>query len=182
MRIQHFEHFAPICPRCRKDKGRQVPLQLQVASGDGDWVEEGQLHCVECRSVYPILHGIPVLVPDPASYLSNSLIHVLWDQQASPFMQQWLGESTGPASAYELTRQYLSTYAWAHYGDMDPEATDSDSGLVEILQAMEDGGIRKGSLLDIGCATGRGTFFHAERSQSLCLGIDINFSAACVME
>jgi SAM-dependent methyltransferase/uncharacterized protein YbaR (Trm112 family) len=176
LRTQHFEHFAPICPVCRRDRTQSIPLQLQIASGENGWVDEGQMHCSSCRAVYPILHGIPILVSDPASYLSNSLIHVLWDESTSPFMRQWLGESTGPSSAFELTRQYLSTYAWAHYGDMDPDSSTEDSGLIGILEAMETGPDEGGKHLDIGCATGRGTLHQAQKSRQLCLGVDINFS------
>ena len=33
-----------------------------------------------------------------------------------------LGDCCGPGSGFDTTRQHLSTYAWDHYGDLDPES------------------------------------------------------------
>ena len=178
MRLTHLQHFAPICPSCKRDYGKQVKLQLQVRQGDQQWVEEGVLFCSECRSLYPIIHGVPILVPDVQTYLSNSQLHLLWDDRLSFFTQQWLAESSGPASGFELTRQYLSTYCWTHYGDLDPELKGPPSyllNLVDNLQTAETN-LESGLHLEIGCSVGRSTFEVAKQNQQPTLGIDINFS------
>jgi uncharacterized protein YbaR (Trm112 family)/SAM-dependent methyltransferase len=47
------------CPRCHEPLGK---------------VGEGAMACAGCGRVYPVIEGVPVLVPDPAAYLSHSLL------------------------------------------------------------------------------------------------------------
>lgn len=176
MRLSHFEVFQPICPLCRRDRHLSIPLRLKAHNQCDDWVEEGVLVCSHCHSQYPILYGIPVLLPDVDSYLSNSQIHLLWDDRLSHFAQQRLAEAAGPTSAFELTRQYLSTYAWGHYGDLDPDIEGPNSQFLALIEHLFAITGKTGCNLEIGCSVGRGTFELADRTQQLTLGIDINFS------
>ena len=175
MRLAHLQYFAPICPICKRDAAKHIKLQLQVRVGDQEWVEEGLLFCPSCRATYPILHGIPILVPDVQSYLTNSQIHLLWDDRLSFFAQQWLAESSGPSSGFELTRQYLSTYCWTHYGDLDPSFEGPPSHLLDLIEHLYRP-TEKGLHLEVGCSVGRSTFEIASRSKQPTLGIDVNFS------
>ncbi|MEC7986992.1 MAG: methyltransferase domain-containing protein [Myxococcota bacterium] len=177
MQLRHFESFQPICPRCKKDRAQDHVLALQVYTGDKKWVEEGQLFCPSCRTVYPIICGIPILVPEPQEYIQKSLLHMVWNENLSPFSSQWLSEAAGPGSNFELTKQYLSTYCWCHYHDLHPDSEDTEtSGLVEILQKMRQERLFDGLQIDIGCSVGRGTFDLAHTTQNLSLGVDVNFS------
>jgi SAM-dependent methyltransferase len=92
-------------------------------------------------------------------------------------MESLLGDCAGPGSIYDTTRQHLSTYGWAHYGDLDPsEPQGLPSGLVEML----DRGLSlvdpapPGLTVDIGCSVGRTTFELAKRRDGLVVGIDIH--------
>lgn len=49
------------CPTCR------APLALDVRATDGEEVMEGQLGCRSCRAEYPIVRGIPRLLPESLS-------------------------------------------------------------------------------------------------------------------
>ena len=44
----------------------------------GDDILEGVLHCPDdaCRMEYPIIDGIPIIVPEVAKYLSDNLWHI----------------------------------------------------------------------------------------------------------
>ena len=139
-------------------------------------MEEGQLYCPVCKMVYPIIRGIPILVPNPEKYIQQSILHISQETPLSPFVEQWLNQSCGPNSNYDLTQNYLSTYMWAHYDDQNPDRTEEDSNFVNITQELLTPCLYDGPLLDIGCSVGRGTFALAEEAKTPTLGIDINFS------
>ena len=50
-----------VCPGC----GSSLRLSTKVV--DGDEISEGTLACTGCERRYPIEHGIPRLLPDPAA-------------------------------------------------------------------------------------------------------------------
>ena len=174
---EHFSAFAPICIHCKKHTLEEHALVLQVAHKEGVYIEEGQLFCPSCKKIYPILHGIPILVPNPEEYIRQSVLHLTQTYPASPFFDQWLSQACGPSSDYELTKHYLSTYMWAHYNDLHPENKErNDSNLKMIIQEMLNPCLFEGPQIDIGCSVGRGTFDLAHTTQNLTLGLDINFS------
>ncbi len=57
MRRQMLDVLA--CP-----EDRHAPLELHVCSESGGEVEEGALYCTKCSRFYPIVEGIPVMLPD----------------------------------------------------------------------------------------------------------------------
>ena len=79
------------------------------------------LLCTSCMREYPIIDGIPVIVPDVRGHLAASILHVLWRDDLPEVIESLLGDCCGPGSAYDLSRQYLSTYSWGHYHDLDPD-------------------------------------------------------------
>ena len=78
MKRTHFEALRPICPACRIQRNEECALAVTiVAAGTGDDVLEGVLECRTCRREYPIIDGIPLLVPDPRAYIANQLPRVV---------------------------------------------------------------------------------------------------------
>ena len=137
-------------------------------------VLEGQLYCAQCQSLFPILRGVPILVPDVETYLTNSILHALTDYSESPFVEQWLTEATGPSSAYTLTRQYISTYAEAHYGHHRNPPMEPDSGFTQLAELASSPCQGSGLAVDIGCSVGGSTHLLAQKTDHLVLGIDIS--------
>lgn len=176
MRYHHFEHFAPICPLCRRDHNVQVPLDLHVSNGNIEWIEEGHFHCQRCQAIYPVLRGIPILVPNIGTYLEQTYVHTMWSTRFSAHLLQWISEAAGPSSVVENTRNYLSNYMWCHYGDLDPKPDQKNSNLLGILEHSKQENIPDGNLLDLGCATGRSTFWLAEQYNRPVLGLDLNLA------
>lgn len=186
MRWTHFESLRPVCPRCRLENGREVPVR--VASRlveDSGLLIHGVLHCGEpsCQQEYPVLDGIPVLVPNVRAYLAESFFHLTLRSDLPEVLESVLGDASGPGTAYDATRQHLSTYAWDHYEDLAPDDQGDgpepgalsrclDAGLT--LVDAEDG--VSAPVLDMGCAVGRSAFDLAARTDGLVLGVDVNFS------
>jgi uncharacterized protein YbaR (Trm112 family)/SAM-dependent methyltransferase len=176
LRYQHFEHFAPICPLCNRDRQMIQSLNLHVKKGTTNWIEEGHLKCDSCTAIYPILRGIPIIVPNVGAYIQQSLIHLLWDTNYSEHHLQWISDASGPTSVVEITRNYLSSYMWSHYGDLDPQKQLETSGLLDLLDETKLNEKTTGPIVDVGCSVGRSTFHLAEKYNQPILGVDLNYS------
>jgi len=187
LRLTHFEALRPICPPCHAERGEARELMLTVeAARHGDDVIEGVLQCPGqgCLREYPILDGIPILVPDVRGYIASQL-HLLQSRDdLSPVIETFLGEGSGPGSPLDVARTHLSSYAWDHYGEWDCESMDgAHPGSVARALGMglglaENNGvvIPEGPLLDLGCAVGRASFELAvRRSGNLVVGVDLGF-------
>lgn len=184
MRRLHFEALAPLCPVCRS-RGAESPLALaNIYREDGDHVVEGALRCTEpgCLSEFPILDGIPLLLPNLRAYVAGAIDQIQARADLSPETESLLGDCCGPGSPYDVTRQHLSTYAWDHWADLDPEEVPAERPgavlrLLERTLALA-GDLPSGPILDLGCAAGRTTFALANQALPGCqaLGVDLGFS------
>jgi SAM-dependent methyltransferase/uncharacterized protein YbaR (Trm112 family) len=186
LRRRHFEALQPVCPRCRLQRQQNVVLLLQTVLQEEDGcVIEGVLHCPDpaCLLEYPIVDGIPILIPDIRSFLADNLNHLVARDDLSATIETMLGDAAGPGTLFDTSRQHLSTYAWDSYGDLDREeesaGIDSSPGaILRCLDAGQDLLARQVEppIIDIGCAVGRTTFELAAKADGLVLGIDVNFS------
>ena len=178
MRYQHFEYFSPICPFCYQHSQRFFPLDLHVFKGNMEWIEEGNFVCNQCTGIFPIIRGIPILVPNVAQFMQNSFVHTMWNTEFSPHHMQWISEAAGPTSLVEATRSYLSTYMHSHYADKDPQASNKANQICALLNnTKNDTPIPENArFLDVGCSVGRSSFWLAEQYNRPVLGVDINFA------
>ena len=109
-----------------------------------------------------MLDGIPLIVAPIRDYVSANLTQIHARGDLSETLEGILGDCCGPGSAFDATRQQLSSYAWDHYGDLDPEpetqAADAPKpGSVVCLldRALTLAGeMPAGPAIDVGCAVG----------------------------
>jgi len=183
IRPLHFEKLKPLCPVCRS-AGRESALQIKtVLKENNRSITEGILVCSDgrCLSEYPVIDGIPVIVANLRNYISHNVLPVLCRDDLTEAMESLLGDCFGPGSAYDSQRQHIGTYAFDHYGDLDPEGWSpspaAPGSIVKLLRqgflSAEYGG--GGPLIDIGCAVGRTSFELAEALDEIVLGVDLNF-------
>jgi len=188
MRRAHFEALKPICPRCRSQENVLAPLNLsEVTLENVDFILEGLLVCSnkQCGNEYPIIFGIPIIVPNIREFLKNNFLAITSHTEFSPLIDSVLGDAMGPGAEYNNTRHHISSYGWDHYGDLAPEGEFEDenhaakpgsainclkAGLSLLPQEPQI------PILDVGCALGRTSFELAKKCDGLTLGIDINFS------
>lgn len=193
LKLKHVELFQPICPRCKSQRpGDAQPLTLQVLSdlGEEGYVEEGLFQCpsAECGAVYPILGGIPFLMPQVQSFVNDNITTIMSDKKYAAPLMNLIGEFCNQGSQYETMRQHISCYAWDHYGLEDPSEVKQPSqhrpgnivrllekGL-ELLKNSESSLDRdqQGLILDIGCGVGRTTWELANRTSRWTLGLDLH--------
>ncbi|MCP4657033.1 MAG: methyltransferase domain-containing protein [bacterium] len=184
MRRRHFEALGPICPVCRTGPDEAHPLEIATALREREGVIfEGVLQCrnPECLREYPIIDAVPLIISELRAFASGNFAQLYARDDLSETIESILGDCCGPGSAFDTTRQHLSTYAQGHYGDLDPdpEAGERDAGsIVELLERAVSlaGDLPRGPVIDVGCAVGRTSFMLAEQRDQLVLGVDLDFS------
>jgi len=187
LRRRHFAAFAPICPSCAAHGRGEPPLAVASVTEerDGD-VIGGILVCTlpACRHEFPIIDGIPVIVPDLAAFLAEHASELLLRDDLDPNVESLLGDALGQGSWFDVARQTQSTYAWDGWADCDPlEVTTADTPapgavrrcLARLLDMAQAASATR--VLDIGCAAGRSSRDLAARHpDALVLGLDVNIS------
>lgn len=144
MRRRHFETLRPFCPVCWKASDAASPLRIaQVIREEHDHIVEGALHCSNenCLREFPIIDGIPLIVSNIRQYVSENILAIYGRQDLGEEAESMLGDCCGPGSAFDQSRQHLSSYAWDHYGDLDGKEVTGEPRPGSIL-----------AILDIGCS------------------------------
>ena len=188
MLLGHFEALRPICPVCRA-ADQETALSLPVIeSRDGEDIRAGVLGCTLCGSQYPIIDGLPIIVPDVRRYVRDNLFYLLARDDLSPQVESLIGDASGPGSGLDAVRQHLSSYAWDHWGDQDPEEgpvsaaggakPGSIARLLDAALDMLPDRLPEGPVLDVGCGGGRSVAELARRTGRRVLGIDLSVPLA----
>ena len=146
---------------------------------DDEIVVEGVLLCSGCGAEYPIIDGIPLLVPSLRTVVKDSLFQLIEREDLSPTLRTLLGDCCGPDSAWDLTRQHASSYCWDHWADHDPaeEALPPPGSIARMarmaLKGM--GELPEGPVLDMGCSAGRASV-ELSSAERPVLGVDMNLN------
>jgi SAM-dependent methyltransferase/uncharacterized protein YbaR (Trm112 family) len=187
VRRRHLADFAPHCPRCARDGAGRHELTLDaVLEERDDDVLSGILHCPNpaCRHEYPIIDGIPVIVPALGALLAERGIELLLREDLDPMLESLIGDAIGPGTWLDTLRQTVSTYAWDGWADLDPEEADPADGVQPgavrrcLARLLDMAGTRvAGRVIDVGCGAGRTAFDLAARGEdTLVLGVDIHLA------
>lgn len=180
MRADLFEELAPVCPVClHGPEAIEAPLVLaDVHERRGGLIWHAILHCSNqaCWMEFPVIDGIPVLVPDPRGVLAGARAHVLARDDLPEALESLIGDACGPGSDFDTTRQHLSLYAGTHFTDW------TEAGGVAEVPGMVAAGFEtlgapaEGPAIDLGCSVGRGVWELAARVPGSVVGGDLNLS------
>lgn len=184
MRLSHFAAFAPRCPVCVRAGRAPAPLVLaSAASRTDETIHAGILHCPDCQHEYPVLDGVPVIVPELRRLLGERGLELLLRDDLDASLESLFGDAIGPDSWFDAIRQTQSGYAWDGYADLDPDEPPPDGGpvpgaarrcLARLLD-LAPTELAPTLILDAGCAAGRTSFdLAAAHPGALVLGIDIH--------
>ncbi|MCJ7616347.1 MAG: hypothetical protein MUO43_07405, partial [Desulfobacterales bacterium] len=75
----HFEKLKPLCPICHSG-GQKSFLEIRsVLKESNNSIIEGILSCTntQCLSEYPVIDGIPIIISNLRTYISQNLIPIL---------------------------------------------------------------------------------------------------------
>src|SRR5205823_5523693 len=102
---------------------------------------EGALHCTNenCLREYPIVDGIPLIVTNIRQYVADHILAIYGRRDLSDFLESMLGDCCGPGSVFDQTRQQLSSYAWDHYADLDPNEPEGEPRPGSMLRTLQVG-------------------------------------------
>ena len=169
----------------RTDAGRELfTLSIEAAlDSAGDEIEEGILRCDNptCRRRYPILDGIPILVPDLSALLRGELDAVI-ERDLSPETAALLALAGPDEAPYAERLAHLSTYLDAHWGDRAEPPPDGPAhtppfGMRELAARLaERAGVKVARAVELGASVGRGVAELA-RGAALTVGLDLHFGA-----
>ena len=159
-------------------------MVAHAAARTGEAILAGTLHCPGCQHEYPVIDGIPVIVPELRALLGERALELLLREDLDPSLEGLIGDAIGPDSWFDVIRHVQSTYAWDAYADLDPAETAEPDGpapgaarrCVARLLALADAPIHAPSrVLDLGCAAGRTSFdLAAVHPGALVLGLDMH--------
>lgn len=188
MRRSSFEALRPVCPACRQREAVDSPLFVAVEeSADDSEILAGIVQCGRCGGEYPVLDGMPVLVPDVRRFVEDNLFYLMARNDLTPAVESLLGDASGASSGLQSIRQHVSSYVWDHWGDHDPDEREEAPGAARpgsVAKALESGlallggGLPPGPALDIGCGPGRVAAEVAARTGRLVVAADLSVPLA----
>ena len=175
-----------ICPLCRAhtERGREMHSLTfaDVFAEDAGGVREAELACSNsaCRGRYPVVDGIPIVVPSPATFMRGSALQVL-EGDLEPETQALLALHGADDDAWPHLLDHLSVYLDTHWGDRAEPAPDGPSpqfGMQALAERLREATAERvvESAVELGCSVGRGL---AELSSGAkrVVGIDLSFGA-----
>lgn len=169
MRLR-FLDFA-CCPEC------QSPLDIDWRDpAGGDTVEEGALRCSGCARQYPIIGGIPRLLPDALAaevVAYHREFFARHGERVKPFTDRVTRSTTGENATwwYDERRTIRSySYQWRKFKQMFPQWEDIFLDLIRPL----DRSFFQGKVgLDGGCGFGRSIYYAATFGAEM-IGLDLS--------
>ncbi|MTJ55937.1 methyltransferase domain-containing protein [Anabaena sp. UHCC 0253] len=196
------------CPKCKKGSLTLDESILPVISKDvtdGQEIQEALLHCEYCNTLYPVVAGVAILVPNPLTYVAKnySLICSLASQYISSLMFDYWSKHLGIFSENNTSSMdwnyddplSLSLYIFAHYDKITEfldlnhplrKLVDDEYGdwYERLLNLAKPYLRQQPKVLDIGCNVG-GLIYRLAYLSQFVYGLDYSFgsvfTARCIL-
>jgi SAM-dependent methyltransferase len=160
-------------------RARGAVAPLHVTAWDESGHGQGVLACSteDCGGKFPVIDGLPVLVPDLPRYLAEVGVYLLTRDDLFAPVAELVGASTPPGAWFDAARQHLSGYVRDHWGACDP--IDHTAPAPGQAWALAEAGLAligdvAGPVIELGAAAGGVTRALAERLNTSVLGLDLS--------
>ena len=170
------------CPICRgRLEGRVVDTpagQSAVDPASDTWIESGVLSCAPCRTWFPVVRGVPVLLPY-STYVHEQFAHKHADSIAL-LVPHYRPAAGKPVRGEELVMQSFSV-EWLHY-DFDGviwemDYADHERRFLKEMGTYAPTNDRSGRFLEIGCGLGITTAMAQKNFGGEAIGVDLSLAA-----
>jgi len=159
------------------DLDRALAVERGILDADFNrYIEAGLLACSTCKTYFPVMHGLPVLVPytTPIHHEFSST----FSDRLSKYPDYHFPNST-PVSGEQFVMNSFSTEWLAYEYDgviWDLSYEDHEKRLLSELgpDALKAG--RHGTFLEVGCGIGLSTFFAAKNMECDAIGVDLSLA------
>ena len=150
-----------ICPGCRVLRDGRLDLRTLERRDD--------LLVCECGRRYPIIDGVPIVLADPAGYLSADTMTVI-ERDLPAEVAAVLVESVPDDAPYARLLEHLSVYLDAHWGDRATDGAFAMADVIDKLAALP----QVAEACELGCSAGRIAAELARRADHV-IGLDLQF-------
>lgn len=150
-----------ICLACRvrSERGRELHT-LDAA--------DGALVCGHCGQRYPIVDGIPLVVPDAAAHIARYCVGTV-ARDLDPTTQALLAAAGPDDAPYPQLVEHLSIYLDAHWGE--------PSGMAAVIAKLRERvGAPVERAAELGCSVGRGLRELAGGAREV-VGVDVQMAS-----
>ena len=166
----------PECRRFCSYHDRDVTDQAETSPAcDGCYsleIDQGTLTCVECQEWFPIIDGIPRLLPRSLRQEMLETYHSQWMRRYSPRQDNGVGDQRRSTRGDLMIRTIASfSFQWNAFSAVLPHW---ESNFRDYLGALADPRDFEGkSVLDVGCGFGRHLMISAGYGAE-AIGIDLS--------
>jgi SAM-dependent methyltransferase/uncharacterized protein YbaR (Trm112 family) len=173
---------------CVNNSCKKAGLKLESFLGTEDECIEGFLTCKICKSKYPIIQGVPILLENFHKYAGQRIITFgKWIVNCkSPEIKSFLKSEGAKICGHTCNDSYEENGSWYKSYLNTHNGYPSDDRLLSLLKKkikpnhiykmLTDEGLNLNGIgLDIGCSIGSSTF-ELSRKLSYVFGIDLSFS------
>ena len=150
------------CPKC----GGPLSIKVFGKEKSGE-ITEGYVRCGKCEMWYPIIKGIPRMLPP--SMINRSLLDGFFEKHKDKIPENGIDKEAGREVVKERTSKSFG-FQWNVFSEMFPEY---EQNFLNYIKPLEPSFFRNKLVLDAGCGFGRHTYYAAKYGAEV-IGFDLS--------